>query len=144
MCRATDDQTQDRIQRETTAILKIVSHFQSNEWKWINSGILRYEISRIRDIKKRSIVDALLISMPQTDYVSIGKNEILRGQQFEKLGFRESDALHIACAESGKADFFLTTDDAVIRKGKRFHSKFRVQIKNPETWLKKHAFIGGN
>lgn len=33
-----------------------------------------------------------------------------------KLGLRVGDALHLASAVEGKADFFLTTDDKILRK----------------------------
>ena len=82
--------------------------------------------------------------MPQTLFVSVGKTETARGIQIEALGFKEYDALHIACAESGKADIFLTTDDNVIEKAKLVRSHLHVRVKNPDTWLQKHTVIGGN
>jgi hypothetical protein len=33
----------------------------------------------------------------------------------EGLGFSTFDALHLACAESGAADVFLTTGDGLLR-----------------------------
>ncbi len=144
MCRPFDDQVQNRIQRETKVIMQIISHFQNSEWQWINSAILRYEINRISDLRKLSLVNALLNSIPQTDYISVGKTEILRGKQFEVLGFKEPDALHIACAESGKADIFLTTDDLVIDKAKCIQSHLCVRVENPTTWLKSTYVTGGN
>ena len=144
ICRPSDDQTQNRIQRETAAVLHIIAHFQSGEWHWVNSGILRNEINQISDFKKYSFVKTLLNSIPQTDYVSVGKTETLRGKQFETLGFKEHDALHLACAESGNVDIFLTTDDSVIKKAKQFCSILRVPVENPKTWLKRNIVTGGD
>lgn len=67
--------------------------------------------------------------------ISIGTTENLRGTQLETLGFKWFDALHLACAESGKADIFLTTDDRLLRKAKRLSSDLRVRVENPYTWL---------
>ena len=86
-------------------------------------------------LTKRSFVKALFASIPQTIFVSVGVSEIFRGKQLEALGFKEYDALHIACAETAKADVFLTTDDAVIRRAKRLRSQLRVRVENPDTWL---------
>ena len=51
------------------------------------------------------------------------------------MGFKPFDALHLACAESGNADVFLTTDDRLIKRSKRFISELRVRVENPLSWL---------
>ena len=134
-----DNQTQNRIKSETAAIMQIIARFWNGEWQAITSKVLQFEINRISDLTKRSFVKALFTSIPQTVFVSVGGSEIFRGRQLEALGFKESDALHIACAETAKADVFLTTDDAVIRRAKRLRSQLRVEVENPDTWLQEHT-----
>ena len=58
-----------------------------------------------------------------------------RGKQLETLGFKELDALHIACAESGLADIFLTTDDRLLRSAKRYNVQHHVRVENPYVWF---------
>lgn len=41
-----------------------------------------------------------------------------------------------ACAESGRADVFLTTDDDLLRKASRHKSKLRVRVMNPILWVR--------
>jgi len=41
-----------------------------------------------------------------------------RGRELEKQGIKPLDALHLACAESGKIDYFLTCDDKVVKSYK--------------------------
>ena len=130
-----DNQTQNRIKSETAAIMRITTRFWHGEWQSITSKVLQFEINQISDLTKRSFVKALFASIPQTIFVSVGVSEIFRGKQLEALGFKEYDALHIACAETAKADVFLTTDDAVIRRAKRLRSQLRVRVENPDTWL---------
>ena len=140
-----DDQTQNRINSETAAIMQIISRFWNGEWQSISSTVLLFEINRISDLTKHSFVKALFTSIPQTIFVSVGVSETFRGKQLEALGFKEYDALHIACAETGKADVFLTTDDAVIRRAKRLGSQLHVRVKNPDTWLQEYTSDkGGN
>ena len=138
VCRPYDDQERSRIKCETTAIMQIISHCRNGELQWVNSTVLRFEINKISDLNKRSVVNSLLKSMPYVTRISVNTAEVLRGKQLESLGFKDRDALHLACAESGKADVFLTTDNKVIRRAKRLGSRLRVQVDNPDTWLRKH------
>ncbi len=39
-----------------------------------------------------------------------------RAQEIEVMGIKGLDALHLACAERLKADYFVTCDDRMIRK----------------------------
>lgn len=41
-----------------------------------------------------------------------------RGRVLEMHGIKPLDALHLACAESGNIDYFLTCDDKVVKKYK--------------------------
>lgn len=67
--------------------------------------------------------------------IPLGISEISRGKQLEVLGFKELDALHLACAESGSVDIFLTTDDRLLRGAKRNNSFLRVRVENPYVWF---------
>ncbi len=39
-----------------------------------------------------------------------------RASEFTRNGVKSKDALHIACAIEGKAEYFLTTDDKLLKK----------------------------
>jgi hypothetical protein len=52
------------------------------------------------------------------------------------LGFIGFDAVHLACAESGGADIFLSTDDRLIKRAMRFSKKLTVKTMNPLDWLR--------
>ena len=57
--------------------------------------------------------------------------EILeRAKEMETLGIKGLDALHIACAERLKVDYFLTCDDKIIKKYKGV-----ILVKNPVEFL---------
>ncbi|GFP22633.1 hypothetical protein HKBW3S09_00101 [Candidatus Hakubella thermalkaliphila] len=38
------------------------------------------------------------------------------------------DALHIAMAEQSDVDYFVTCDDAIIKKGKSLHDSLKVKV----------------
>ena len=44
------------------------------------------------------------------------KKIVEKAKKFNEIGMRSKDALHIACAISGKCKYFLTTDDKIINK----------------------------
>ena len=48
----------------------------------------------------------------------------------------QTQALHLACAESGGADVFLTTDDKLLHKAAACAERLRVRVENPLVWLK--------
>ena len=133
LSRPFDDQTQTRIRQETEVISWIIPQFDLGDWYWISSDVLVDEVEQIRDSDQRLQIKDLMTNVHQT--VSIGAREILRGKQLGTLGFKEEDALHLACSESGSVDVFLTTDDKLLGKAKRDSSQLHVHVENPYTWL---------
>ena len=133
LSRPFNDQTQNRIRRETEAIEIILKNFSTGDWSWIASRALSLEIDNNQDVNQRI---EMKFQMTSADInVAIGEVERTRGRDLEKIGFKRLDALHLACAESGNADVFLTTDDRLLRRAKRLSSKLRVQVENPYEWL---------
>lgn len=128
-----NDQTQARIRQETGAIKIILTRFFTTRWQWVISTVLMNEISKTPSKTLRAEMEVLLDLADRN--VAVGLTETTRGTQLESLGFKWLDALHIACAESGKADILLTTDDRMLRRAKRFSSQLRVRVENPYTWL---------
>ena len=50
-------------------------------------------------------------------------------------GYGAFDALHLACAEQGFVDAFLTTDDRLIRQVGRGLGKPTMRVLNPVNWV---------
>ncbi len=133
LSRLFDDQTQTRIHQETEVISWILTQFRIGHWSWISSDVLVDEIEQIRDLNQRTQSKDWLTQVHQT--IPLGVSEISRGKQLEVLGFKELDALHLACAESGSVDIFLTTDDRLLRGAKRNNLLLRVRVENPYMWV---------
>ena len=53
-----------------------------------------------------------------TTYVDIDKADIAekRANEIMEYGVKSKDALHISCAIEAKCDYFITTDDGILRK----------------------------
>ena len=128
-----DDQSQERIRIETEAVMIILSRLSRKEWIWLGSQALEIEINRAPDMEQQSRLKRVSEFIGQS--VEIGQKEFKRANELEKLGFVGFDAVHLACAESGNADVFLSTDDRLLKRAKRLSKKIRVKVMNPLDWL---------
>lgn len=127
-----DDQTSERIRNETAASLRILHEIASERvdlvWSYINeSENLRNKFEE----KKRSIYEWKQIAVIE---ILESENLLTNGKKLIELGLTVGDALHIASAAEAKADFFLTTDDKIIRKVAEFEG---VVVLNPIDALEK-------
>jgi predicted nucleic acid-binding protein len=127
-----DDQSQDRVHLESEAILTILGHCLNADWSLIGSEVIDIEISKIPDDEKRLKV-SILASIRQS-YITIDDEVIKQAYEHNKAGVRPFDALHIACAEKGKADVLLSTDDNLIRRAVQNDST-KIKIDNPLRWV---------
>jgi predicted nucleic acid-binding protein len=112
----------------------ILTQCEAGAWEWIGSEILDWEIGKTPDPERRRRVRSLVAHAH--NFISIRRSEIERAQEFEAWGIAAYDALHLACAESGGADVFLTTDDRLLRRSATRISELRIRVANPLTWLR--------
>ena len=128
-----DDQSQARIRLEAEAILLIMARLQTNEWQWLSSGAISHEVSQTPNPEIRHRVQVLTTAVHQV--VPLTHTEISRAKILQTFGFKQWDALHLACAESGQADIFLTTDDKLLQLAQRLTDQLKVRVENPLAWL---------
>lgn len=130
-----DDQTQDRVRLEAEAVLLVLARLgEGEEWQWIGGEMLDFEIEQTPDPERRSRVE--LLAAHAHHLVLVERAEIERAEQLEALGFHPFDALHIACAESGGVEVFLTTDDQLLRLASRLEGQLGLRVENPLGWLR--------
>ena len=127
--RLTDDQSQERIAREAEAIEALIGVATSEMNVWVGSVVLEAEISRNPDSDRREDAQELLTFVKQI--VKVDDKIVTRARALQTAGFAEFDALHLACAETGQVDIFLTTDDRLIRAARRASSQLAIRILNP-------------
>ena len=65
-----------------------------------------------------------------------------RGAELAAMGFQAMDALHVACAEAGKATVLLTTDDDLLRRAVKHDMILGVAVENPAGWLMRRLDSG--
>lgn len=128
-----DDQTQDRVHLEAEAILSILNHSRMAGWSVIGSDAIDYEISKMPDNDKRLMVQ--ILSTMHDAHVRVDAGVERRALELKRSGLKPLDALHVACAERGKAEILLTTDDNLLSKALKNRRTLKVKVENPLRWV---------
>ena len=126
-----DGQSQNRVRLEAEAALSILELAESGELEIIGSDIIDDELSEIPDNERREKVELLLALASSRVALTLTIEQ--RAIELQKWNIAPLDALHLASAESARADYFLTTDDDLLRRAKR--AGLKVKIENPAKWL---------
>ena len=99
----------------------------------ISSEAIDREVDACPDAEKAELVRQIL--RLARERVTVTGKELERWQELMGLGFRQIDALHLACAESAHCDLFLTTDDKLLARGKSRAAFLRVAVANPLAFI---------
>jgi len=133
-----DDQRQTRIRLETEAFLSILEKALSGAIIIVGSSVLVYENNRNPFVERRERV---------SDYLSVASKLVKlndsikkRAVSLEGAGIDSIDALHLAYAEAGGAVYFITCDDALIKKAKKDESLFKIKVYNPLEFVLEEVF----
>ncbi len=113
-CRPFDDQSQDRIKKETKAFIEILKLAEMRKVAIVSSDILIDELEEIIDPRKSSEV---------REFITICKEHVVLSEEIIKLArqmeeecrITGADALHIA--SSAGAKYFITCDGFILLKG---------------------------
>lgn len=111
-----DDQTHIRIHLETEAKLHIQDMVKKGNIDLVTSFMLEYENGKNRFSHKRKAINDFM-SANESYYVGIEKEEeakLIAGHIMES-GVKSADALHVACAILAGSDYFITTDDRLLK-----------------------------
>jgi hypothetical protein len=127
-----DDQAQERVVNETAAVLTILQRVVDGSDTLAWSAILTYENSNHPMPDRRAEISRWAGFAAMN--VAIGPLLITRARQLVELEIPALDAAHVASAEEGRCDRFLTCDDRLIRKARRLGIK--LSILNPIEYLK--------
>jgi predicted nucleic acid-binding protein len=135
--RSFDDPKQTRIQLEIITCQEIFNKAENNNIKLIWS-FMHQDESLICPYSERKF-EALRLSL--LCKIRVGpdekiKNMALKFEQNARLSSK--DAIHLACAEYVKSDYFLTCDDDLIKRAKRL--ELNVFVLNPVEYIRKEDF----
>lgn len=111
-----DDQSQIRIHLETQAKLHIQEMIRQNQIELVTSYVLDFENSNNRSMQKKMAIEKFM-KENTTLYVS-NKNEkdiTKLAHAVMETGIKEKDAFHVACAVIAECNYFVTTDDRLLK-----------------------------
>ena len=116
-----DDQTQPRIMMETLGFIFIMARVANGDFSTINSFALEYENRKNPREENAMIISDLLHEA--SEFVSKNETIVERARELENAGIMAMDALHAACAEYSGATYFVTCDDGLLKKLRKFRKK---------------------
>ena len=115
--RPLDTPNQVRIVLETEAVLGIITFCDSGQAELLSSEALLYEGEQNPlPIRKEH---TLAVLAKAKSIVNVTEKEKLRATHLITFGIKPLDALHMALAEAGNADYFCTCDDKLLRNSRR-------------------------
>lgn len=130
LCRPFDDLQNKKIRLEAEAILSILDRC-TRDWELVGSVAIDDEIALIPDVEKRLKVEQKRVLIGE--YVELDEILFQHVTKFQKSGLKLYDALHLACAQSGKA-ILLTTDNRIISFARK-NPAITIRVENPVHWL---------
>ena len=114
--RPLDDQLQLRVRTETEAMLSLLDLCQEGKVELIASGAHVLENEKSPHPKRREHVESVLgLSV---EVAQATPSVLTRAEGLGRRGIKRLDALHLASAVEASADYFCTTDDRLLKKGK--------------------------
>ena len=128
-----DDQSQLRISLETQAKLHIQDLVKHKKTDLVTSYVLWYENSQNPfEARKMSICE--FIQENTAEYIDVDKAEDIRtrAEEIMKTGIKMKDAYHVACAVYAKCDYFLTTDDRLLK-----YASEEIEMLNPIDFIRR-------
>ncbi|MBC7225600.1 MAG: PIN domain-containing protein [Thermoflexales bacterium] len=126
--RPLDTPNQVRILLEAEAVLGLLALCEAGTIELISSEALMYENEQNPLDIRREYGYAVLARATCTVNVTPDVQE--RASQFLRYGIKPLDALHLALAEAGQADYFCTCDDRLRRQAQRVES-LAVRVVSP-------------
>ena len=117
-----------RIILESEAVLGIIAFCDNGQIELLSSEALLYEGEQSSLPTRKE--HTLAILEKAKSIINVAKKETLRAEKIMSFGLKPLDALHLALAETGKADYFCTCDDKLLRNAKKVED-LMVKVINP-------------
>ena len=126
--RPLDTPNQIRIVLESEAVLRIFTFCDIGQIELLSSEALLYEGEQSSLPVRKEHTLAVLAKAKSV--INITEKEKSRAADLLAFGIKPLDALHMALAESGNADYFCTCDDKLLRNAKKIKD-LSVKVANP-------------
>ncbi len=119
--RPLDDQSQPRVRLEAEAVIVLIELCEAGQLQLVGSAAHEIENAQNPYPDRRAHAADLLATAPHR---ALTTSEVARlAAAYEQEGMKRLDALHLASAVVAEADFFCTTDDKLLRRGRRLDTR---------------------
>jgi predicted nucleic acid-binding protein len=125
-----DDATQERVRREAEAVAALLDAAVDGRIQLVHSPAHDFENERNPREDRR--LATLLWLRAATIRPAAGGEVPRRARALAALGFDPLDALHLAFAEHADAEWFVTTDDRLLKRAATRKDQLRVHVVTPE------------
>jgi len=126
-----DDQADLLVRLQTEAKLHVQDIIRNGDLALAWSAIMDIENAANPDVnRKMAVVDWQRLSVVD---ISVSAHIETSAEVLALVGVKPMDALHIACAIEAQAEYFLTTDKALLRK--MAHDN-RIQVIDPVNFIR--------
>jgi hypothetical protein len=119
-----DNQSDERIRLETVALESVLRACRNGNHELVWADPLDVENEDDANPERRSFVvqvrASAVLTIPHNPPIE------LRAVAWNNMGVRLLDALHLASAEVGNADYFGTTDDVLLKRASRMPTPLRI------------------
>ncbi len=128
-----DNQKNLRVYLETQAKIYVQDLIKNGIVKMATSFILEYENLKNPFAVRRVAIEKFLKAY-SSDYVGVDKLENIKqiASSIMANGIKIYDAYHVACALSLDCDYFLSTDDRLLKR----YSSHKIVLLNPLDFVK--------
>jgi len=109
-----DNQGDVRVVIETLAKLFIQAQMRIGAIEYVWSDVLDYEISQSKMLDRKRMI--LPWRRGASAFIKSNEEIRIRANEFQAMGIKPSDALHLACAEQAQCDWFFTVDRGILKK----------------------------
>jgi len=96
--------------------LGVLTLCETGEVELISSEALVFEVARNPHTQRKEY--ALAVLSKASSFITLNEHVEGRAREFNSLGMKPLDALHLASAEAAGADFFCTCDDRFLKMAK--------------------------
>jgi predicted nucleic acid-binding protein len=97
-------------------VLGIIALVEDGELELVASDVLLFETRRNPRAERRAY--AMDVLDKASGFIEVNSQIRERAVELERYGLKPLDALHLAAAEAAEVDYFCTTDDKLIKRGK--------------------------
>ena len=128
-----DDQSQIRIHLETQAKLHIQDMIREKRIELVTSYVLDFENSNNRSMQKKMAIEKFMKDYAALYVSNRNEKEIVElVKHIMMTSVKEKDAYHVACAIVAKCNYFITTDDRLLK-----YQSEKVDLVTPEEFIRR-------